>query len=81
MAIFLYIRYCRIFVRGEFMHYGKYGLKEIVEKQDMENEFFWIRKNYYTDLLKLFVCRDIDDYENYKLDLYFTFHFLNIVIY
>lgn len=61
------------------MHYGKYGLKEIITKQDMEKEFSYIRKLYYTDLLKLFVCRDIDDYEDYKLDLYFTFHFLNII--
>ena len=61
------------------MHKGVYGLKKIIIKQDMEKEFFWIRKHYYTDLLKLFVVRDIDDYEDYKLDLYFTLHFLNIV--
>lgn len=61
------------------MHKGVYGLKKIITKQDMEKEFFWIRKHYYTDLLKLFVVRDIDDYEDYKLDLYFTLHFLNIV--
>lgn len=61
------------------MHKGGYGLKKIIIKQDMEKEFFWIRKHYYTDLLKLFVVRDIDDYEDYKLDLYFTLHFLNII--
>lgn len=61
------------------MHKGRYGLKEIITKKEMEYDFVWIRKHYYTDLLKLFVCRDIDDYENYKLDLYFTLHFLNII--
>ena len=61
------------------MRYGKYGLKEIIAKQDMEKEFLWVRKHYYTDLLKLFVCRDINNYEDYKLDLYFTIHFLNII--
>ena len=61
------------------MHKEVYGLKKIITKQDMEKEFFWIRKHYYTDLLKLFVVRDIDDYEDYKLDLYFTLHFLNII--
>ena len=61
------------------MHYGKYGLKEIITKKEMEYDFIWIRKYYYTDLLKLFFVKDIDDYEDYKLDLYFTLHTLNII--
>lgn len=61
------------------MHYGKYGLKKIVAIQDMEKEFSYIRKHYYTDLLKLFVVKDIDDYEDYKIDLYFTLNSLNII--
>ena len=53
-------------LKGEVMHKEVYGLKKIITKQDMEKEFFWIRKHYYTDLLKLFVVRDIDDYEEEK---------------
>ena len=42
----------------------------------MEYHFKWVRKHFYTDLLKVFLAKDVDDYNDYKFDLYYNFHSL-----
>jgi len=47
-------------------------------KKELEYHFQWNRKYYYTDLLKMFTARDIDNYVDYKLDLYLNLHCMEI---
>lgn len=50
-------------------------------REDMEYHFKWVRKHFYTDLLKVFLAKDVDDYNDYKFDLYYNFHSLDILKY
>ena len=32
--------------KEKFMHKGRYGLKEIITKKEMEYDFVWVRKHF-----------------------------------
>ncbi len=52
---------------------------EYRSKEEMEYNFRWVRKHFYTDLIKLFLVKDIDDYNDYKYSLFGCFHSLDVL--
>ena len=54
---------------------------EYESREDMEYHFKWVRKHFYTDLVKLFLVKDVDDYKDYKYDIYASFHSLDFLKY
>ena len=54
---------------------------EYQSREEMEYHFKWVRKHFYTDLLKLFLVKDVDDYNDYKYDIYDSFHSLDFLKY
>ena len=50
-------------------------------REEMEYHFKWVKKHFYTDLIKLFLVKSAVDHNDYKYDLYDNFNSLDILKY